>query len=88
MKKLWLDVLLAFGFVVAISFHYFTDLPPLLQVIGAKMMQVNFGLIHAYIAGRIFFGQVEWQYTHSFTPRNVGRLVLYAVIIYSYALGG
>lgn len=88
MKKLWFEAVLALMCLATISLHLFGEKHSFAELILSKMVLVNFGLIHAYIAGRIFFGQVEWNYTPNFTPRNVGRIVLYAVIVYSYAVGG
>lgn len=88
MKKLWFEAVLALVCLATIALDVFGEGHGFAKLMLSKMVQVNFGLIHAYIAGRIFFGRVEWNYTPNFTPRNVGRLVLYAVIVYSYAVGG
>lgn len=88
MKKLWFDVLLAIGIILMMALHFKDGLQGDVQVILVKMVQVNIGLIHAWIAGRLFFGKVEWSYTPIFTPRNVGRLVLLFVIVWAYAVGG
>lgn len=88
MKKLWFDGLLAIGIILLMALHFKNDMQGDIQVILVKMVQVNIGLIHAWIAGRLLFGKVEWSYTPNFSPRNVGRLVLYLVIVWAYAVGG
>lgn len=88
MKKLWFEALLALMCLVAIALNLFGEEHGFAELMLSKMVQVNFGLIHAYIAGRLLMGRVEWGYTPNFTPKNVGRIVLYAVIVYAYAVGG
>lgn len=88
MKKLWFEALLALMCLVAIALNVFGEGHGFAELMLSKMVQVNFGLIHAYIAGRLLLGRVEWGYTPNFSPKNVGRIVLYAVIVYSYAVGG
>ena len=88
MKKLWLEALLALISLAAIMLQVFGEGYSFAELMLSKMVQVNFGLIHAYIAGRILLGKVDWGYMPNFTPKNVGRIVLYAVIVYSYAVGG
>ena len=88
MKKLWFEAVLAIICLMAIMLHVFGEGHSFAELMLSKMVQINFGLIHAYIAGRVFFGKVEWQNITKFNPQNVGRLVLYAVIVYSYAVGG
>lgn len=88
MKKLWFEAVLACLCLAVIVLHVFGDDQRFVQLIISKMVLVNFGLIHAYIAGRILLGKVEWGFTSTFSPKNVGRIVLYAVIVYSYAIGG
>ncbi|WP_041963443.1 hypothetical protein [Sulfurospirillum cavolei] len=88
MKKLWFEAALALMCLATITLHLLGEGHAFAELMLSKMVQVNFGLIHAYIAGRILLGKVEWGYTPNFTPKNVGRIVLYAVIVYSYAVGG
>lgn len=88
MKKLWFEALLALMCLAIIMLQVFGEGYSFAELMVSKMAQVNFGLIHGYIAGRIFFGKVDWEHTLNFTPQNVGRKVLYAVIVYSYAVGG
>lgn len=88
MKKLWFEAVLAIMCLAVLILQVFGQDYSFVNLMLSKMVQVNFGLIHAYIAGRILLGKVEWGYTPNFTPKNVGRIVLYAVIVYSYAVGG
>lgn len=88
MKKLWFEAVLAIMCLAVLMLQVFGQDYSFVNLMLSKMVQVNFGLIHAYIAGRILLGKVEWGYTLNFTPKNVGRIVLYAVIVYSYAVGG
>lgn len=88
MKKLWFEAVLALVCLATITLHLFGEGHSFAELMLSKMVQVNFGLIHAYIAGRLLFGTVNWDYSPIFTPKNVGRLVLYLVIVYAYAVGG
>lgn len=88
MKKLWFDVLLAIGIILLMALRLKSGFDPDIQVVLNKMVQVNIGLIHAWIAGRIFFGEVDWKYAIKFIPRNVGRLIMLLVIVWAYAVGG
>jgi len=88
MKKLWFEASLALMCLAVIMLQVFGEGYSFAELMLSKMVQVNFGLIHAYIAGRILLGKVEWGYTPNFTPKNFGRIVLYAVIVHSYAVGG
>lgn len=88
MKKLWFEAVLALMCLAVLMLQVFGQDYSFVNLMLSKMVQVNFGLIHAYIAGRIFFGKVEWSYTPNFSPRNVGRLVLIFVIVWAYAVGG
>jgi hypothetical protein len=88
MKKLWFDILLAVCIVLLMVMHFKNGLDNDVQVILFKMVQVNIGLIHMWIAGRLFFGKVDWENEVKFTPKNGGRLIMLLVIVGSYALGG
>lgn len=88
MKKLWFEAVLAIMCLAVLMLQVFGQDYSFVNLMLSKMVQINFGLIHGYIAGRILLGKVEWSYMPHFTPKNVGRIVLYAVIVYSYAVGG
>lgn len=88
MKKLWFDVLLAIAIILLMALHFKNYLQGDVQVLLVKMVQVNIGLIHAWIAGRLFFGKVNWRCEIKFTPLNSGRLIMLLVIVWAYAVGG
>jgi hypothetical protein len=87
-KKLWFDLLLAIAIVLLTLLHFKYDLNNDLQVTLNKMLQVNIGLIHGWIAGQIFIGKVDWEDESKFTPKNVGRIALWFGIVWAYAVGG
>ncbi len=62
-------------------------IPPAIQLLTLKAVQVSLGFVHAHLIGKVAFPTVVWD-DRQWTPAHVIRVALYVVVPYCYALGG
>lgn len=77
------------GFLMFIYFSgSYIQLAPTLQTIMLKVTLTSLGFIHAHIAGKIAFPKINWERDDVDKMEKILRIVIYAVFVHAYSVGG
>lgn len=73
-------------------FAYFSGsylhLTPTLQTIMLKVTLTSLGFIHAHIVNKISFPNINWERDDVDKMEKILRIVIYAVFVHAYSVGG
>ena len=73
-------------------FAYFSGsyihLAPTLQTIMLKVTLTSLGFIHAHIVNKISFPNINWERDDVDKMEKILRIVIYAVFVHAYSVGG
>lgn len=85
-KRVALEVAISIAVLAVFFSGVYEAVSPAMQVVALKAMLVSVGLLHAHVAGKLFFPTVDWM--GKLYPAHMIRMGLYVAVPYCYALGG
>ncbi len=86
-KRVKWELLITLLVVAMFMSGVYEMVPPAIQLLTLKAVQVSLGFVHAHLIGKVAFPTVAWE-DQTWTPAHVIRVALYVVVPYSYSVGG
>lgn len=82
------ELLLSFVLIGTYLSGSYLQLSPTLQTIMLKTTLVSLGFLHATITNKVAFPAIDWSNADEDKTDKLRAIVLYAVFVYAYAMGG